>query len=76
VERILTSGGESTCLEGLDVLASLVQKAGDRVTIVPGGGITERNIQRILRFTSPYHPSKPCVSCGVCVCVCVVRWDF
>ncbi len=76
MERILTSGGDSTCLEGLDVLASLVQKAGNRVTIVPGGGITERNIQRILGFTSPYHPAmcfvrcvrvRACAVCAVCV---------
>ena len=74
VERILTSGGDATCLEGLDVLASLVQKAGDRVIIVPGGGITERNIQRILGFTPPYHPMQAPVACCVCrACRACVR---
>jgi copper homeostasis protein len=48
IERVLTSGQESSCLEGLDVLTELVQKAGDKIIILPGGGITERNISRIL----------------------------
>ncbi|XP_065641227.1 copper homeostasis protein cutC homolog [Hydra vulgaris] len=46
-DRILTSGRENSCLEGLPMLASLVEKAGDRIIIMPGGGITEKNFLRI-----------------------------
>ncbi|XP_057307575.1 copper homeostasis protein cutC homolog isoform X1 [Hydractinia symbiolongicarpus] len=46
--RILTSGMESTCLEGLPNLTHYVKKANGRITIVPGGGINERNVERIL----------------------------
>lgn len=53
VERVLTSGCDSTCLEGLDTLARLVHQAGPRIIVVPGGGITERNIKRIIRYTHP-----------------------
>ena len=49
IDRILTSGQESNALEGLDLIAELVRKAGDRIIIMPGGGITERNFDRILR---------------------------
>lgn len=49
VERILTSGQESTALEGLPLLGELVERARGRTTIVAGGGITERNLERILR---------------------------
>jgi copper homeostasis protein len=47
IERILTSGQESSVLEGLDLISDLVRKAGDRIIIMPGGGITERNFSRI-----------------------------
>ena len=47
-QRVLTSGGESTVLEGLPKLLELIQQADDRITVVPGGGITERNLERIM----------------------------
>jgi copper homeostasis protein len=47
VDRVLTSGQEATVVEGLDLLAQLVSRAGTRIVIMPGGGITDRNIARI-----------------------------
>lgn len=47
VDRILTSGQEPSVLEGLDMIAELVRRAGDRVIIMPGGG-SERNIKKIV----------------------------
>ena len=43
VDRLLTSGLEATVMEGLETLASLVKQAGDRIIVMPGCGITERN---------------------------------
>lgn len=51
VDRVLTSGGENTALEGLDMIVELTQLAGGRIVVMPGGGITERNISRILQAT-------------------------
>ncbi|GAA3817532.1 copper homeostasis protein CutC [Streptomyces chiangmaiensis] len=51
VHRVLTSGGESTALEGAPRLAELIRAADNRVVIMPGGGINARNTQRILRIT-------------------------
>jgi copper homeostasis protein len=48
VERILTSGQEPSVLEGLDLIADLVRRAGDRIIIMPGAGITERNLAKII----------------------------
>ncbi|KAJ7392523.1 hypothetical protein OS493_012194 [Desmophyllum pertusum] len=48
-ERVLTSGQDSTALEGLPTINHLIEKAKDRIIIVPGGGITERNLERILQ---------------------------
>ncbi|MDR7221085.1 copper homeostasis protein CutC [Aminobacter aminovorans] len=38
-ERILTSGGESTALKGLDALAACFDHAQGRVVIMPGSGV-------------------------------------
>ena len=43
VDRILTSGGEPTVMEGIMNLEKLTQLAGDRIIIMPGCGITEKN---------------------------------
>lgn len=51
VDRLLTSGQEKSVLEGSELIAELVRQAGDKITIMPGGGITERNIARIRRET-------------------------
>lgn len=48
IDRILTSGQEVSALEGLDLIADLVQQAGERIIVMPGGGITERNIKKII----------------------------
>lgn len=46
--RVLTSGGENSALEGLPTICELVHQAGDRIIIMPGGGINEKNLERIL----------------------------
>jgi len=51
VERVLTSGQERTVVEGLDTIVSLVNQAHGRIIVVPGGGITERNLPKILAAT-------------------------
>lgn len=48
VDRILTSGQESSALEGLELIADLVRRAGARIVIMPGGGITLRNFRKIV----------------------------
>ena len=53
VDRILTSGQEETVLEGLPLLAELIRRAGDRIIIMPGGGITARNVERIVAGMQP-----------------------
>jgi copper homeostasis protein len=53
VERVLTSGQEASVLEGLPLIAELVRRAGDRIVIMPGGGITARNVDRIVAAANP-----------------------
>jgi copper homeostasis protein len=46
--RILTSGHKISALAGLRLIVQLVRYAGDRIIIMPGAGINEDNIQRII----------------------------
>ena len=47
VERILTSGGKKSAIEGLDLLKELNAIAQGQPTIMPGGGINPQSIQQI-----------------------------
>lgn len=53
VDRVLTSGQEASVLEGLPLIVELIERAGDRIVIMPGGGITARNVDRILAAARP-----------------------
>lgn len=55
--RILTSGQEATVYEGMDLLKKLVQKAENRIIIMPGNGITERNLDKVMKGigAAEYH---------------------
>src|SRR5262249_1407198 len=53
VDRVLTSGQEATVLEGLPLIAALVRRADDRIIVLPGGGITARNVDRIVTAARP-----------------------
>ncbi len=50
-DRILTSGGAGSALEGKEMIASLVEKAGGRTIIMPGAGINDRNIKELALAT-------------------------
>ncbi len=53
VDRVLTSGQEASVLEGLPLIVELIERAGDRIVIMPGGGTTARNIERIIAAARP-----------------------
>ena len=49
--RILTSGQSKSAKAGLEIIQILLQKAEDRLTIVAGSGINDKNLETILRET-------------------------
>jgi len=49
--RILTSGQKDNAADGADLLARLVTLAGERIIIMPGGGIDESNVEMIARIS-------------------------
>jgi copper homeostasis protein len=50
-DRILTSGGEQTSLQGLDNIARLVRAGAGRVIVMAGGGIRRHNAANIVART-------------------------
>ncbi|SEJ71229.1 copper homeostasis protein [Cyclobacterium xiamenense] len=48
-KRILTSGGSNTVSEGLSVLAEVLTHAGERITVMPGGGLATKNLAPLAR---------------------------
>src|SRR5262249_43816051 len=51
IDRVLTSGGEQKVENGLPVVASLVKKSAGRISVMAGGGITERNAHHVIEST-------------------------
>ncbi|MES2545820.1 MAG: copper homeostasis protein CutC [Bacteroidota bacterium] len=56
---ILTSGQEKNVIEGIEVLTQLVEKANNRIVIMPGGGLRSTNIGLLEEKTNAdfYHSS-------------------
>lgn len=58
-ERLLTSGQRGSAIEGKELIADLVRRAGDRLIVMPGAGINEGNIRGLITATDAreYHLS-------------------
>lgn len=50
-DRILTSGGAQTAVEGAAMLRNLVERANGRVIIMACGGIDDQNVQAVIEKT-------------------------
>lgn len=59
VQRLLTSGQRGSAVEGRDLIAQLVRRAGDGLIVMPGAGINEGNIRGLIAATGAreYHLS-------------------
>ena len=51
VTRVLTSGQESDVFFALDTIREMIQFAGNAIEILPGAGITLRNVDRVVKGT-------------------------
>ncbi len=51
IRRVLSSGGKPDVPSGVGILADLVKQAAGRISIMPGGGVTEANIAEIVKTT-------------------------
>jgi copper homeostasis protein len=64
VDRVLTSGGRPTAMEGIDTLAHLVARAGDRITILVAGRLSLDNLIPILDRTAAREVHLGSAACG------------
>ncbi len=55
IRRILSSGGQPDVPSGVSQLAALVNQAAGRASIMPGGGVTERNLGEIVGATGVHE---------------------
>jgi copper homeostasis protein len=55
----LTSGQKPTAYDGMNNIKALVQKADNRIIIMPGSGINSKNIIKIAQYTgaTEFHSS-------------------
>ncbi len=51
VQRVLTSGGAATAVDGVTALADLVRQAGSRLIVIAGGGIREENVRTVVEMS-------------------------
>jgi copper homeostasis protein len=60
--RILTSGQASRAPDGARLLAPLIARAGDRLVVMPGAGITPDNVADLIRSTSATEIHASCAA--------------
>jgi len=51
-DTVLTSGGKNKAIEGKEILRSLQQQFGKKISIMPGGGIRSTNIYELKNTTN------------------------
>ena len=51
VRRVLSSGGKPVALDGSVTLAAMIERAGDTLTVVAGGGVRSTNVAELVRRT-------------------------
>jgi len=58
-QRILTSGQQPEVLNGKELIKQLIQQAGDRIIILPGGGLRSSNLAELKEYTGAveFHTS-------------------
>ncbi|MFZ4862433.1 copper homeostasis protein CutC [Sphingobacterium sp. Mn56C] len=61
---ILTSGGAPDVMAGLPQLKQLVLQAGDRITIMPGGGLRSTNIEMVQQQTAAHYYHSSAITDG------------
>lgn len=59
IVRVLSSGGANSAIDGSEKLARLVKQSNGRISIMPGAGINENNIAKLISTTgaTEFHAS-------------------
>ena len=63
IERILSSGQKNKALEGLELLEELQNNSKNRIIIMPGSGITTKNLEKFNSFKEVHGTFKNEIDC-------------
>jgi copper homeostasis protein len=55
ITRILTSGAKSNVMEGIELLVELVEKAGGQISIMPGCGVNDKTLPKLMERTKAFE---------------------
>ena len=55
VDRVLTSGARQIAEEGVDLIANMVEQAGEKIKIMAGSGVNKENIKKIYQYTGAHE---------------------
>ena len=58
IDRVLTSGQKDKAIDGLDLLKKLNKKAGDKIKIMPGSGVSNNTIKNFDLFNEIHGSFK------------------
>ncbi|GHE92807.1 copper homeostasis protein CutC [Aliiroseovarius zhejiangensis] len=61
-ERVLTSGGAATAVEGADRIQAMIRHAAGRIAIMPGSGLTDGNISDFVAQTGVREVHASCAA--------------
>lgn len=61
---ILTSGTKANVMEGIHELLAMQQQAGDRISIMPGGGLRSSNVRQIVYITGVHFVHSSAITDG------------
>lgn len=53
--RILTSGHQTTAIEGKELIRKLIQQSAGRIIILPGSGVNEKNVDSLIKATGAFE---------------------
>jgi len=59
-DRVLTSGAQPFAIDGIDVIAQMVERAAGRISIMPGCGLTPENVADVVRKTGAHEVHAAC----------------
>lgn len=64
-KTVLTSGQAENSVDGIEVLATLIKKAGNRIAIMPGGGLRSSNLELLkVKMGNRFYHSSAIVDSG------------
>ena len=62
VDRVLTSGGRKSAIDGQENLKELVERYGDKIEILAGSGINAKNVKSLIEYTGIKQIHSSCRS--------------